>query len=147
MQSYQVGALPLINRILERMRLREILSEHLPPDDPRLELPTVSSLLVLVRNVLLSRQPVYGVAEWAAGFAPDLFDLWPEELSLLHDDRLGRALDRLFDSVGPELILAVVKYTGTPPSSLMVSTYSSCFKSGRWSLLCPQVMACVARPR
>lgn len=110
MQSYQIGALPLINRILERMRLREILSEHLPPDDPRLELPTVSSLLVLVRNVLLSRQPVYGVAEWAAGFAPDLFDLWPEELSLLHDDRLGRALDRLFDSVGPELILAVVRH-------------------------------------
>jgi transposase len=109
LRSYQVGALPLINRLLDRMRLREILSEHLPADDPRLELSTVSSLLVLVRNVLLSRQPVYGVAEWAAGFAPDLFDLWPEDVARLHDDRLGRALDRLFDSVGPELILAVVR--------------------------------------
>jgi transposase len=66
-------------------------------------------VLVLVRKVLLSRQPVYGVAEWAAEFAPDLFDLWPEEVAMLHDDRLGRALDRLFDSVGPELILAVVR--------------------------------------
>lgn len=109
LRSYQVGALPLVNRLLERMRLREILSEHLPADDPRTELATVLALLVLVRNVLLSRQPVYGVAEWAAGFAPDLFDLWPEEVALLHDDRLGRALDRLFDSVGPELILAVVR--------------------------------------
>jgi transposase len=109
LRSYQVGAVPLVNRLLERMRLREILSEHLPPDDPRTELSTVSALLVLVRNVLLSRQPVYGVAEWAAEFAPDLFDLWPEELARLHDDRLGRALDRLFDSVGPELILAVVR--------------------------------------
>ena len=109
LRSYQVGALPLVNRLLERMRLREILSEHLPADDPRTELATVSALLVLVRNVLLSRQPVYGVAEWAAEFAPDLFDLWPEEVALLHDDRLGRALDRLFDSVGPELILAVVR--------------------------------------
>jgi hypothetical protein len=54
-------------------------------------------------------QPVYGVVEWAAGFAPELFELWPEEVALLHDDRLGRALDRLFDSVGPELILAVVR--------------------------------------
>jgi transposase len=104
-----VGALPLVNRLLERMRLREILSEHLPPDDPRTQLPTVSALLVLVRNVLLSRQPVYGVGEWAAGFAPDLFHLWPEDLARLHDDRLGRALDRLFDGVGPELILAVVR--------------------------------------
>jgi len=109
LRSYQVGALPLVNRLLERMRLREILSEHLPVDDPRTELATVSALLVLVRNVLLSRQPVYGVAEWAAGFAPDLFDLWPEDVARLHDDRLGRALDRLFDSVGPELILAVVR--------------------------------------
>lgn len=109
LRSYQVGALPLVNRLLERMRLREILSEHLPADDPRTELATVLALLVLVRNVLLSREPVYGVAEWAAGFAPDLFDLWPEEVALLHDDRLGRALDRLFESVGPELILAVVR--------------------------------------
>ena len=104
------GALPLVNALLERMRLAEILAEHLPPDDPRTELPTVCALLVLVRNVLLSRQPVYGVAEWAAGFAPDLLDLWPEEVALLHDDRLGRCLDRLFDSVGPELILAVVRH-------------------------------------
>jgi hypothetical protein len=51
-----VGALPLVNRLLERMRLREILSEHLPADDPRTELSTASALLVLVRNVLLSRR-------------------------------------------------------------------------------------------
>jgi transposase len=109
LQSYQVGAVPLVNRLLERLRLREILAEHLPADDVRTELATVSALLVLVRNVLLSRQPVYGVAEWAAEFAPDLLDLWPDEVALLHDDRLGRSLDRLFDSVGPELILAVVR--------------------------------------
>ncbi len=109
LRSYQVGALPIINRLLQRMRLREILSEQLPPDDPRLQLSTVTSLLVLLRNVLLSRQPVYGVAEWAARFAPDLLDLRPEDVALLHDDRLGHALDRLFDSVGPELILAVVR--------------------------------------
>ena len=107
--SYQIGALPLVNRLLERMRLRAILLEHLPADDPRTELSTVSALLVLVRNVLLARQPLYGVAEWAAQFAPDLFDLWPAEVARLHDDRLGRALDRLFDRVGPELILAVVR--------------------------------------
>jgi transposase len=109
LRSYRVGALPLVNHFLERMRLREILLEHLPADDPRTELSTVSALLVLVRNVLLSRQPVYGVADWSAGFAPDLLDLWPEEVALLHDDRLGRVLDRLFDAVGPELILAVVR--------------------------------------
>jgi transposase len=110
LRSYEVGALPLINRLLQRMRLGEILTEQLPADDPRTELPTVDALLVLVRNVLLSRQPVYGVAEWAARFAPDLFDLWPEDVRLLNDDRLGHVLDRLFESVGPDLILAVVRH-------------------------------------
>jgi transposase len=110
MHSYQVGALPLVNAILERMQLAEILERHLPADDPRTELPTVRALLVLVRNVLLSREPVYGVAEWAARFAPDLLDLWPHEVALLHDDRLGRCLDKLFRSVGPELILGVVRH-------------------------------------
>jgi transposase len=101
---------PLLNWLFERMRLEEILKRHLPEDDPRTELPTTCALLVLVRNVLLSRQPVYGVGEWAAGFAPDLFDLWRDEVALLHDDRLGGCLERLFQSVGPELILAVVRH-------------------------------------
>jgi transposase len=110
LQSFQVGAVPLLNWLFERMRLEEILKRHLPEDDPRTELPTTCALLVLVRNVLLSRQPVYGVGEWAAGFAPDLFDLWRDEVALLHDDRLGGCLERLFESVGPELILAVVRH-------------------------------------
>jgi hypothetical protein len=102
--------LPLINMFLGRIRLSEILGEHLPADDPRTELPTVRALLVLVRNVLLARQPLYGVAEWAARFVPELLDLWPDDVARLHDDRLGRSLDRLFDSVGPRLILAVVRH-------------------------------------
>jgi transposase len=110
LQSYEVGAVPLFNALLERMRLAEILAEHLPPDDPRTELPTVCALLVLLRNVLIAREPIYGVAEWAACFPPDLLDLWEDEVAFLHDDRLGRCLDRLFASAGPEMILAVVRH-------------------------------------
>jgi len=109
LRSYQVGALPLINRILERMRLEELFQAYLPADDPRCQLPTARALLVLVRNVLMSREPVYAVGGWAAQFAPDLFNLWDEQVALLHDDRLGRCLTRLFRGAGPELILAVVR--------------------------------------
>src|SRR6202142_4600703 len=105
LKSYEVGALPRVNKLLAGMQLAEILAEPLPPDDPRTELPTVSALLVLLRNVLLAREPIYGVAEWAARFAPDLLDLWDDEVALLHDDRLGRCLDRLFAGAGPEMIL------------------------------------------
>jgi hypothetical protein len=58
LRSYDVGALPLLNRIVERMQLRNLLSEHLPRDDSRTELPTVTALLVLFANLLMARQPV-----------------------------------------------------------------------------------------
>ena len=101
LRSFDVGALPLVNHILQRMGLEDLLEEHLPPDDPRTELPTSQALLVLVRNVLLSREPIYGVGEWAARFAPDLFDLWENEVPLLSDDRLGRCLVAALGAIRP----------------------------------------------
>ena len=110
LRSYDVGALPLLNRIVERMQLQRILSEHLPRDDSRTELPTVTALLVLFANLLMAREPVYGVGEWAALFPPDLLGLREQDLSRLHDDRLGRSLDRMFEGIGPTLIMAVVRH-------------------------------------
>jgi len=110
LRSYDVGALPLLNPIIERMQLQRILSEHLPRDDSRTELPTVNALLVLFANLLMAREPVYGVGEWAALFPPDLLGLRQQDLSRLHDDRLGRSLDRMFEGIGPTLIMAVVRH-------------------------------------
>jgi transposase len=91
------------------MHLERILREHLPKDDSRTQLPTVSALLVLFANLLLAREPVYGVGEWAALYPPDLFGLRAQDLSRLHDDRFGRCLDRMVEGVGPALIMAVVR--------------------------------------
>src|SRR5665213_437009 len=110
LRTYDVGALPLLERIVERMQLQRILSEHLPRDDSRTELPTVTALLVLFANLLMAREPVYGVGEWAALFPPDLLGLREQDLSRLHDDRLGRSLDRMFEGIGPALIMAVVRH-------------------------------------
>src|SRR5882672_7182229 len=95
LRSYDVEALPLPNRIIEWMQLQRLLSEHLPRDDSRTELPTVNALLVLFANLLMAREPVSGVGEWAALFPPDLLGLGEHDLSRLHDDRLGRSLDRM----------------------------------------------------
>src|SRR3984957_17108611 len=110
LRSYDVGALPLLNRMVERMQLQRILGEHLPRDDSRTELPTVTALLVLFTNLLMAREPVYGVGEWAALFPPDLLGPRQQSLSRLHDDRLGRSLDRMFERIGPTLIMAVVRH-------------------------------------
>ena len=108
--SHTIGALPILNSILQRLRIEEFLKQALPPDDKRVRVPTVQGLLVLLRNVLVSREPIYGVREWAAGHASHLLGLTPEMVTCLNDDRVGRCLDALFDADRSSLVLAVVQH-------------------------------------
>jgi len=81
---------------MERLRLRPLLADALGPVDRRLKLDPVDGLLLLVRNFALCRHPLYGVPEWVRSFEPAQLDLDPQLVHLVNDDRLGRALDRLF---------------------------------------------------
>jgi transposase len=98
LQSYAVGALPLINAILERLNLEECLAQMLPEEDQRVVVPAGTGLAVLLKNILLSREPLYGVADWGVRQAPDLLGLTTAQIHAFNDDRMGRCLDRLFDA-------------------------------------------------
>jgi transposase len=111
LRSSTVGALPILNHFLRRMRLEDFLRSALPAEDLRTKLSPVKALLVLLRNLLISREPIYGVGEWAARHAPNLLGLAAEkEIGLLNDDCVGRALDRLFMADVPSLVLAVATH-------------------------------------
>jgi transposase len=108
--SYRVSALPVLDRFLRRLRLEEFLQGHLPHEDRRARVTTVTALLVLLKNLLISREPLYGVGQWAARHDPGLLGLTAARLPALNDDRVGRSLDRLFDANIPALALAVVAH-------------------------------------
>jgi len=63
----------------------------------------------LLSNMLLSRDPIYGVGEWAARHAADLWGLSTRQLEGLNDDCLGRGLGRVFQAVGSAFVMAVVR--------------------------------------
>jgi transposase len=90
--------------------LEEFLRAALPPEDRRTKLSPVKALLVLLRNLLVSRGPIYGMGEWAACYASDVLGLTPQEIGRLNDDAVGRALDRLFLADVPSLVLAVATH-------------------------------------
>jgi transposase len=110
LRSSTVGALPILNQFLGRMRLEDFLRSALPPEDRRMKLSPVKALLVLLRNLLLSREPIYGVGEWAARHAADALGVTPQDIGRLNDDCVGRALDRLFLADVPSLVLAVATH-------------------------------------
>ncbi len=110
LRSSTIGALPILNEFLRRMRLEEFLRSALPPEDRRMKLSPVKALLVLLRNLLVSREPIYGVGEWAARQAADALGLIQQDIDRLNDDCVGRALDRLFLADVPSLVLAVAAH-------------------------------------
>jgi hypothetical protein len=108
LRSKTVGALPIVNRFLSRMRFQEVLDKYLPLDDARIKLPPSRGIALLLRNLMTARKPLYALGEWADPFDPAVLGLERKHMKLLNDDRVGRCLDRLFDADRPALILSMV---------------------------------------
>ena len=73
--SYRLGALPLINHFLDRIGLDAVLDRWLPEPDRRFKLSPAVAIRLVVINLLVGRAPLYGLAEWAAPYAPGLLGL------------------------------------------------------------------------
>jgi len=120
--SQVLGALPIVDRFLVRMGVDALLDRYLPARDARVRLAPAKAIGVLVRNLCLSREPIYALGEWAAPFDPSLLGVSSEEAALLNDDRVGRALDQLFDcdraSLLTQLMLGVIAEFGIDCSQL-----------------------------
>lgn len=109
LESRNVAGLPLVNSILDRLGFDRLLAKAIPPGG---RLDAAQALGVLVRNISLhDRQPLYTHAEWARQVEPSLVGLKSGQADLLNDDRVGRALDRLFDADRAALMTELVLRT------------------------------------
>jgi transposase len=85
LRALRVGALPILNRFIERIGLEDELTLALKNTG------YADALLALIKNILVERNALYAVGEWVA-----LYDVGLVAQGKIGDDRLGRALDRLF---------------------------------------------------
>jgi transposase len=104
----RLGPLPLINHFVARMGLLELLEQHVPTADGRSTVSHAQALGVLLRSIIVEREPIYRQQESTSGFAPGLFGVDAAQAERLSDDRIGRALDRLFDADRAALLTEVV---------------------------------------
>ena len=85
LRGLRVGALPILNRFIERMGLEQELTLALKNRG------YADVLLALLKNIVVDRSALYAVGEWVA-----LYDVGLVAQGKVGDDKLGRALDRLF---------------------------------------------------
>lgn len=111
LDSRVVGALPVVNYFLQAMGLEAAMDEHIPADG-RSKLTPSAGLGVLVRNLLLSPEPLYAVWEWCQRCDPGMLQLPVDTAaSTLNDDRFGRCLDKLYEADRAALMTQVVTNT------------------------------------
>jgi len=108
LSSQALGALPIVRHFLGRLGLEGTLARWLPDGDPRVLMAAWRVIVVLVCNLCVEREPLYGIAEWAERHDPVALGLDAGEVALLSDDRVGRALDRLFDADRASLLCEIV---------------------------------------
>jgi hypothetical protein len=112
LQSERLGPLPLVNHFVERVGLEELLDRYVA-SDARCTVPHARALGVLLRSIIVEREPIYRQQESVHGFASGMFGIRPQEMECLSDDRLGRALDHLFDADRAGLLTEVALVVGS----------------------------------
>jgi len=111
LHSERLGPLPLLNHFIERIGLEALLDRYVP-SDARCAVPHARALGVLLRSIIVEREPIYRQHETVHEFASGMFGVGTEEMEHLSDDRLGRALDRLFDADRAGLLTEVALAVG-----------------------------------
>jgi hypothetical protein len=111
LQSERLGPLPIINHFIQRLGLEDLIDRYVRSDS-RCAVPHSRSLGVLLRSIIVEREPIYRQQETFQVFASGMFGVAAEEMEHLGDDRLGRALDRLFDADRAAALTEVVVAVG-----------------------------------
>jgi transposase len=109
-QTQRVGALPVIARFCQRLQLGATVDRIVPWEG---EVPLGDLVEILVANRLLEPKALYRLGSWATkATLADSYNLSEQQL---HDDRIGRALERVADhgdAVQAALVLRAIEEFG-----------------------------------
>lgn len=148
--SERVGCLPVVSHFIDRIDLDGRLERFVATRDRRVRLAYGRVVGVLVRNIVVRHRPLYAIGEWAERYVPGLLGLAPGDAAYLNDDRVGRALDRLFDadraSLLTETVLDAVRRFGIDCSELHNDSTTVSFTGGAYDAASPPVRAGKAVP-
>jgi transposase len=104
----RLGALPIVQKFTDKLGVLSAMEKHVP-SDKRETIAVSRTLLLILYNVILERFPLYKIGQWAC----EKNLVAPELEKSLNDDRVGRALDKLFAAdraaIVTEIVLTAIK--------------------------------------
>ncbi|GAI91691.1 unnamed protein product, partial [marine sediment metagenome] len=115
LQRFNIDGIPLITSIVERLGLRTIISDYIAPYGNE-TVPAVDTLMLLLCNITLGRQPLYELEQWVQRIDPKCHGLRIQPHGSYNDDRFGRALDKLYladrASLMTEIVMKMIRVVG-----------------------------------
>jgi hypothetical protein len=107
LKRHFVGGLPLLHRLAARTGLRSLLERYVPTHGND-RFPVVDTLMLLVYNLTLGKDPLYELQAWVGAIEPRAIGYRALEAEKFGDERFGRALDRLYRADRASLMTEVV---------------------------------------
>jgi transposase len=95
--SKRLGALPVIQQVLRKLCIRECVDRNCPIRENVADYSHGQVAEILIANRLSAPHPLYRFDSWAEEFAAA--ELFQFDAAKLNDDRLGRTLDALANSI------------------------------------------------
>jgi transposase len=96
LRKYFIGAHPIIQTFMERLRVQEIIGSYFQQDE-RLTLSMEQTLGVLIHNILTSPMPMYEIADWLNAIDEESLGLNEDDKEFIQDDRIGKMLDKFYE--------------------------------------------------
>ena len=95
LKKFVLQAHPIIQTYLQKLKIGELIASYIQQDQ-RLTLPLELPLCVLIHNILSTPMPMYEIADWVKALDEKCLGLEPSQVDLIHDDRVGQALERFY---------------------------------------------------
>ena len=107
LKKYNVGGLPLIKKICDRMGLSKILAQHIPAHGND-KVNIIDTLMLLIYNLTLGKNPLYELSQWVENIDMRAIGYQLGISTLFSDDRFGRGIDRVYKADRATLTTSIV---------------------------------------
>jgi transposase len=137
-KKYALGPHPIIHTFMEKLGLTDIMGSHIK-QDMRTKLSCEKTIGLVIHNILTTPMPLYEFQDWLKPLDENVLGLADAEVSLINDDRVGKALDDFYagkhKDVFFHLALKAIKIFKIDCSQVHQDTTSITFagKYGGWS--------------